>query len=161
LATLYAAGVVDVRTIQALASIANKLDESGLYSEADRLTLVLRKIARTQDMHEELCEFFLENPNPSDKKVHEWAEKHDYTPQEVEREIYKMATEFVNLCKGGLSKGEDPDDLDPKELKMGIKIEKEHTKSADVARKIALDHLHEHRNYYTALKKMEKELGEE
>ena len=147
-----------MHTFRTLIDFANKLDELGLYAEAERVTFVLRKIARAQDLHEKLCEFFLDNQNPNDKKVHEWAEKNNYKPQEVEREIYKMATEYVNVCKGGLSKGEEPKDLDQKELRMGIKVEKEHTKSAAMARKIALDHLHEHRNYYTALKEMEKNL---
>jgi len=46
--------------------------------------------------------------------------------------------------------------VDPKELAMGIKIEMEHTSSKDVAREIALDHLHEDSKYYTHLGKMEE-----
>jgi len=43
------------------------------------------------------------------------------------------------------------------QLRMGTKIEMEHTKSKKRARKIALDHLHEFPNfkYYTELKKLE------
>lgn len=43
-----------------------------------------------------------------------------------------------------------------KQLAMGIKVEKEHTKSKKVASKIAADHLVEDPHYYTKLKKMEK-----
>lgn len=43
-----------------------------------------------------------------------------------------------------------------RQLEMGIKVEKEHTDSKAVAKKIALDHLVEDPRYYTKLKKMEK-----
>jgi hypothetical protein len=41
------------------------------------------------------------------------------------------------------------------QLDMGIKVEKEHTKSKELARKIALQHLDEFPDYYTRLKKAE------
>lgn len=42
------------------------------------------------------------------------------------------------------------------QLKQGIKIEKEHTTNAKVAREIALDHLGERPDYYKRLKKVEE-----
>jgi hypothetical protein len=45
----------------------------------------------------------------------------------------------------------------PKNLKMGIKIEGEHTKSRLLAKLIAKDHLVEIPDYYERLVKMEKE----
>ena len=42
--------------------------------------------------------------------------------------------------------------IHPQELRMGIKVELEHTDSLDKAKKIALDHLAENPFYYTALK---------
>jgi len=50
-------------------------------------------------------------------------------------------------------------DADPKELKLGIKIELEHTNKKEIAKEIALDHLSEIPDYYTRLVKMEKEAG--
>ena len=47
-------------------------------------------------------------------------------------------------------------DVDKKELKMGIRVEKEHTDNANVAKDISLDHLAEIKDYYTRLKTMEK-----
>lgn len=44
-----------------------------------------------------------------------------------------------------------------KELEIGIKVELEHTKSRKLAKEIAMDHLTEIPDYYTRLKKMEKE----
>ncbi len=54
--------------------------------------------------------------------------------------------------------------FDPKELKMGFQVEKEHMKDADInvikknsdILKIALAHLRENPKYYTLLKKVEK-----
>jgi hypothetical protein len=43
------------------------------------------------------------------------------------------------------------------QLKLGVKIEHEHTQDAALAREIALDHLSELPDYYTGLAKMEKE----
>ena len=47
--------------------------------------------------------------------------------------------------------------FDPKELAMGIKVEKEHTKNEIVATLIAKDHLKEYPLYYSKLERMEKE----
>lgn len=48
-------------------------------------------------------------------------------------------------------------DVNKKELSMGIDIEMEHTTSRALAKTIALHHLEEIPDYYTKLKKMEKE----
>jgi hypothetical protein len=47
--------------------------------------------------------------------------------------------------------------FDPKELAMGVKIEREHTTDRQKAENVAKDHLSEFPDYYTRLKKMEKE----
>ena len=62
--------------------------------------------------------------------------------------------------KGGLADKKKPEDFDQKELKMGIKIEMEHTNDAEKAKEIAMDHLTEIPTYYTHLKKMEDEAKE-
>ena len=43
-------------------------------------------------------------------------------------------------------------EVDADELKMGIKVEMEHTSDTEVAKKIALDHLAEDPKYYSKLK---------
>lgn len=53
------------------------------------------------------------------------------------------------------------DVFDPKQLKIGTEIEKEHTDDEKEAEKIAKDHLREHPKYYTYLRKMEKKLKKE
>lgn len=45
-----------------------------------------------------------------------------------------------------------PNQINPDELRMGMKVELEHTDDLDKAKKIALDHLAENPYYYTALK---------
>jgi hypothetical protein len=47
-------------------------------------------------------------------------------------------------------------DYVPEQLKMGIEIEKEHTKDPVISKKIAKDHLDEDARYYTHLKEMEE-----
>lgn len=48
--------------------------------------------------------------------------------------------------------------FDPKQLKIGTKIEMEHTSSKKKAEQIAKDHLKEYPNYYTKFIKWEKTL---
>ena len=45
--------------------------------------------------------------------------------------------------------------VNPKQLKMGIKVEREHLRSKKARKEIALDHLAEDPKYYSKLKKVE------
>ncbi len=55
------------------------------------------------------------------------------------------------------SKKNRPDSgYDTKQLKIGIKVEMEHTDNPIISKIIAKDHLDEHKNYYTRLLRMEK-----
>jgi ADP-dependent phosphofructokinase/glucokinase len=66
----------------------------------------------------------------------------------------------------GIAKGKTLQDLAKKhdtdietlqhQLDKGIKVEMEHTKDKDLAKKIAMDHLYEVPDYYDKLKKAEK-----
>lgn len=58
---------------------------------------------------------------------------------------------------GGKGDEAEPRDFDQRELRMGIAVEMEHTKSRRLAREIAMDHLSEDPRYYTKLKKVHKE----
>ncbi len=89
------------------------------------------------------------NPNPPDKKIHSLAEKMGIQPDKLEAVIYSILSETVNMPKLKES------DVDPKELKMGIKVEMEHTSIPALAKQIALTHLEELSDYYTKLKKVE------
>jgi hypothetical protein len=61
-----------------------------------------------------------------------------------------------DVIKGGLADKKDPKDLPSDQLRMGKKVEQEHTSNKALAREIAMDHLVEDKHYYTKLKKMEK-----
>lgn len=63
-----------------------------------------------------------------------------------------MEREFI---KGGRAAGRSPKDFPKKQIKMGIKVEHEHTPKRGIAQEIAMDHLTEFPDYYTRLHKME------
>jgi hypothetical protein len=75
-----------------------------------------------------------------------------------DEELSNMISIVEDFFKAGLSHEMDvkEEDVDPEQLKMGIEVEYEHTKSEHIAKKIALDHLAEIPDYYTRLKKMEE-----
>lgn len=81
----------------------------------------------------------------------------------------KIISSFLNEDEipGGKADGKSVEDIAKKhgvpvsqikaQLRMGIKVEFEHTNDIDKATEISLDHLDECPTYYTRLKKMEKE----
>jgi hypothetical protein len=83
--------------------------------------------------------------------------------------VVDISNDMINedKLKGGLadkmSKKDIADKFDvslqkiDKEIRMGIKVEMEHVDSKSKAREIAMDHLVEVPDYYTRLKKMEKD----
>jgi len=57
---------------------------------------------------------------------------------------------------GGKGDKAKPEDFDPEQVAMGIKVEMEHTNDPKIALEIAMDHLTEDPHYYTKLKKVEQ-----
>jgi len=116
-------------------------------------------IKQANKMYQDVTKFFYANPNPSDDLFHSWCEKMGYNPHEAESQAYKLATITAKFLNEGRSieEGLTKDDVDQKELALGIKVELEHIKDVRVAEKIALDHLAEIDDYYTRLIEMEKE----
>lgn len=131
-----------------------------LQESVNKAQFLLNEDLNNDETHE-LIKFLNDNPFPEDKKVHDWAEKRGKDVDKVEGHIYRIATIGANFLAGGLfnkkGKGKEFDD---NELKMGIKVEAEHTLGDDdvaklIQRRIALDHLTELPDYYTRLKKVE------
>lgn len=66
---------------------------------------------------------------------------------------------------GGKGDKASPKDFDPEQVKMGMKVEMEHTNDPHVALEVALDHLSENPSYYSKLKEsgladeLEKDIG--
>lgn len=123
--------------------------------ELKTLSVILGK----KDINGLVFDFLKKNPNPKDSDVHAFAEKEKLAVDSIETAVYKLATKFVIFMSNGRSieKGLTEKDVDPEQLKKGIKIEQEHIKDPEVTKKIALDHLAEMKNYYDLLEKMEKE----
>lgn len=63
---------------------------------------------------------------------------------------------FGDLIEGGKADKKRPSDFDPAALEEGMKHEREHTNSDEIAREIAMDHLTEDPEYYKKLKRVEK-----
>jgi hypothetical protein len=61
----------------------------------------------------------------------------------------------ADLLPGGKAAGKTDAAFDPKQIRMGAKVEAEHTKNKKLAHEIARDHLAEIPDYYTRLKRME------
>jgi len=112
-------------------------------------------------MENALVNFFVSHPFPDDDDIHSFAEKSGYDTEQVEAGAYRLATFFAQFMRDGRANenGFEKKEADPKELKMGIEVELEHTPNRLVAERIALDHLAEVKDYYTRLKKMEAEAG--
>jgi hypothetical protein len=79
---------------------------------------------------------------------------------DIQKGVFSILKQHV---KGGLAEKKKlkPKDVDQKQLKMGIKVEHEHTPSKAIAREIAMDHLAEDPKYYTKLKTIEEHEGAE
>ena len=106
---------------------------------------------------------------PVDDSDVDWTNENEDEDDELEAMIKKMEDEKtgeeavmsqfdpmeeeLNEAKKKEAKTElHPNKIHPQELRMGIRVELEHTDDLDKAKKIALDHLAENPFYYTALK---------
>jgi len=73
-------------------------------------------------------------------------------------ELVKLGEGGKDLIPGGMAAGKTDEDYDPEQMRMGQKVEMEHTPSKAKAREISRDHLEEFPDYYTELGKMEDKL---
>lgn len=106
-----------------------------------------------KSIEDKIIGFFRKNPNPSDKIVHSFANDESIDEHKFEEIIYKLFSKYVSI---GKNKDKKDSEFDSKELKLGIKVEMEHTDDETIAKAIAKDHLSELPDYYTRLVKMEK-----
>ena len=126
----------------------------------DKISAYLKEEKMNMEkIHSRIKDFFKKNPNPKDKQVHALAQSLGIDEHEFEEHIYMILGSLLkeDKVKGGLADKKKPSDFDQKELKMGIEVEMEHTDDRKLAREIAMDHLMEIPDYYTRLKKMEKD----
>lgn len=107
-------------------SFTEEVDEDGNKYE----TFLTKNMKRKSNVEEEKLKGGLSD----NKTLEDIAKKHD-------KKGYYHIDDMISSLK--------------KELDKGIKIEMEHTKDKKRAKEIAMDHLWEHPNYYTRLKKIE------
>ena len=105
------------------------------------------------DLQQVMAKYF-SNPDAStdDEDVHAYAEKLGVETEDLENAGYELLHCFF-------AEGNSPGmktKPDPKQVKLGMSIEAEHSDNKLIQRKIVLDHLAEDKAYYTKLAKMEE-----
>lgn len=105
---------------------------------------------------EAVLKFLKKTPSPTDKRFHEWAESSGFNIHKAEQTAYKIVSDLIHK---GKSEGKLPPGIPASEVRAGMRVEKEHTPSPVIARKVVADHHAEAGpGYYPALKKMEEML---
>ena len=94
-------------------------------------------------------------------QVNEWSPEIDKKLKEISQDLTpeeKLADHGLigDKIPGGLADKKSKKDFDQKQLKVGIKIESEHTSDPAIAEEIAMDHLTEDKDYYKKLQELEK-----
>ena len=113
----------------------------------------LQELNNENSIQEKIVNFFVKNPKPTDDEIHSFAEAEGINKHKFEGIIYELLGSFLGQGRSKDFKG----DYDPKQIKMGIEIEYEHTTNPIISEKITRDHLAEISDYYTRLIKMEDE----
>jgi hypothetical protein len=72
---------------------------------------------------------------------------------EFNKIVYTLLNDF---CSGGLWVSKDKPEVDKEQLKMGMKIEREHSENPLITQRISSDHLSEFSQYYSYLDLMER-----
>ncbi len=122
----------------------------------EKISDYLQEEKGAEEVQKKIMTFLADNPSPPDEEIHTFAEKEGIDTHQFEAYIYDILGSFVGAGRAK-EEGFSEEDADPKELKMGIKVEMEHTTNPLIAERIALDHLSELGDYYTRLAKMEAE----
>lgn len=107
-------------------------------------------------VEDKILDFLQKNPSPKDELVHDLSDELGIETDDFEAMIYSLLGSIVGHGKAK-EKNFTEKDADKNELKMGIRVEMEHTNNKTIAKRISLDHLAEIPDYYTRLKKMESE----
>lgn len=135
------------------------------------------KVALDPEKAVQILTFVKTEQDLDDKNFHIFVKDLKVDPHEAEEIVYayvKKLSSFLDLIKtddgeeakilGGVGDELTPEDVDPEQLEMGIKVEMEHIKNnknvseelkQSLAQDIALDHLKEIPDYYTRLAEME------
>lgn len=133
--------------------------DCGIYTENQNYQDILFKILEKNEIEYKVEEevVFIQG---TDEYIQNFIQKlNEYIPEKnVEKNFTILIGEFIKDTIVLKDPKKSFDEYDQKELSMGIKIEMEHTDDSEIAKIIACNHLDEFPNYYTELKKMEKDL---
>jgi hypothetical protein len=138
-----------------------KIEFESIYeqTEAEKVDLIAKKteiLIRQRD-YSELAPAFKQLDLLDEDVDMDFEPDHDEDDNEDNNEIKDDSTEGVLQNPIGNTSGE----YDPEQLKIGTEVEMEHTDNPEIAKKIAMDHLKESKNYYTYLAEMEKKMKSE
>jgi hypothetical protein len=130
--------------------LQDTVDIEGYEDEEDEINTTVNKIGQEEEEEKAIkAGFGIQDP----------MEDEDDEPKVPEIPMFKGtrdALDSLSIREGKKKKAPKkelhPNQIHPSELRMGIKVELEHTDELDKAKKIALDHLAENPYYYTALK---------
>jgi len=129
--------------------------ETGLATPQSDLSYsyIMRKLRKGDP--EKLHKFMAAFKAAFDKAFIEEIEDPDNAALMEAMQVMQDKNDVKDKIPGGLADKKEPDDLDPKQLEKGIKVEMEHTDDKSIAREIATDHLTEDPKYYDKLEKIE------
>jgi len=115
------------------------------------------------DLEKDLLKFLVGSKSLKLKNIAGFAESNKLTNDDLIETLAKFGKLFAQFAlKGEANKTNTTEEsVDQDQLKTGIKIEMEHTNNPDIAKRIAVDHLAEIKDYYTRLVKMEKDAEKE
>ena len=92
--------------------------------------------------------------NLQDQRIQE---KFEHYRQAIKEAFQVDIKDFKDGLKGGLADGKPVTEYDLEQLLMGIKFEMEHTRDSFIALEIAMDHLERIPDYYSRLRRLERE----
>jgi len=127
------------------------LGEISKYVSKDKLEQKIQKNMKNL----KLRRFLLTRPSLESLKI--WSREQNVDWEEIQIFMHAATLAFVDFWS--FREYPKSKNFDPQQIKMGTKVEREHSTLDFVARKIAKDHLQEIPDYYTHLEKMERESG--
>lgn len=123
--------------------------------------------ALTSEQKQLIKQYIISHPHLDDEDFHKYAMKMGINKHEAEEAVYQMFNEVYSQdrlkeLEGGAADNMTADDIAKKhnitlqelqkQINIGLKVEREHTKNEKQALEITLDHLCENAKYYTEAK---------
>ena len=127
----------------------------GWHGDSYKHKLASKGVKSKKEAYTHGAEYVPETPSERRKRrIQTIKDISEYNRQDPDSLFFDPSTLEAEGLLNGIAeeKGITEDDVDQKELRIGIEEEFEHTNNFEIAKKIALDHLAEHPNYYTKLK---------